>query len=151
LLGLNLSAAVSDTPDTSFRLATFDAQGRTRVGIAVGAYILDLQQANSYAEKQAGLPKMQLASQMRELIEQAGPSPKRLYQLANFFKDRKLDGLPFAFPVDKVTYQAPIKYPWNMINMAFNYWCHTREMARTNVDVDPDRDTTCIWLRGSRA
>ena len=73
---LNLSAAVSDTPDTPFRLATFDAQGRTRVGIAVGAYILDLQQANSYAEKQAGLPTVSRRCNFHGVSGRRGRGPQ---------------------------------------------------------------------------
>ena len=50
------ATAVSDKPDTPFKLATFEAQGKTRVGMALGDHMLDLNGANAYVEKQAGLP-----------------------------------------------------------------------------------------------
>jgi len=144
------TAAVSDKPDTPFKLATFEAQGKTRVGMLLGDRMLDLSGADAYVTKQAGLGAAKLPAEMRELIEQYGAASKRLYQIANYLKDKKVDGQPFAFALDKVSVKAPIKYPWNLLNMAANYWSHAKEMG-VNKDVDPDRDDPFIFAKSPRS
>jgi 2-keto-4-pentenoate hydratase/2-oxohepta-3-ene-1,7-dioic acid hydratase in catechol pathway len=139
--------AVSDRPETPFKLATFEVQGRARVGMLLNDRMLDVAAANTFVAKQAGLPTVQLPSEMRELIEQ---SPKRLYQIANYLRDKKLDSLPFAYSLDKVHIAAPIKYPYNLLNMAANYWTHAREMG-VNKDVDQDRDAPFIFAKSPRS
>jgi 2-keto-4-pentenoate hydratase/2-oxohepta-3-ene-1,7-dioic acid hydratase in catechol pathway len=141
------AAAVSDRPETPFKLATFEAQGKTRIGMLLNDRVLDLAAANAYVAKQAGLPTAQLPSEMRELIEQ---SAKRLYQIANYLHDKKLDTRPFAYSLDKVHIAAPIKYPYNLLNMAANYWTHAREMG-VNKDVDQDRDAPFIFAKSPRS
>lgn len=150
LCGANL---VSDKPDTPFKLATFEAQGKTRVGMMLGDRMLDLTGANAYVEKQLGLPAMRLPAEMRELIEQYATSSKRMYQIANYLnylKDRRRDGQAFAFPLGQVAIKAPIKYPYNLMNMAANYWTHAREMG-VNKDVDQDRDDPYIFAKSPRS
>src|SRR5579872_4683856 len=110
------AAGVSDKPDTPFKLATFEAQGKTRVGLALGDRILDLNGANAYVEKRAGLPAIKLPTEMRELIEQYPTASKRLYQIANYLRDNKVDGQAFQFDLEKVAFKAPIKYPYNLMN-----------------------------------
>src|ERR1051325_6422690 len=83
------TAAVSDKPDTPFKLATFEAQGKTRVGMLLGDRMLDLSGADAYVTKQAGLGAAKLPAEMRELIEQYGAASKRLYQIANYLKDKR--------------------------------------------------------------
>jgi len=144
------ATAVSDKPDTPFKLATFEAQGKTRVGMALGDHMLDLNGANAYVEKQAGLPAMKLSTEMRELIEQHTSASKRMYQIANYLKDKKVDGQAFAFALDKVAIKAPIKYPYNLLNMAANYWTHAREMG-VKKDVDQDRDDPFIFAKSPRS
>ena len=100
---------------------------------------LDLAAANTYVTKAAGLPAIEIPGAMRELIEQYGTASKRIYQIANYVKDKNIDGQPFVFSLDKVSIKAPIKYPWNLLNMAANYWSHAKEMG-VNKDVDQDRD-----------
>src|SRR5579864_6290473 len=89
------ATVVSDKPDTPFKLATFEAQGKIRVGMALGDRMLDLNGANAYVEKQASLPAVKLPTEMRELIEQYPVASKRMYQIANYVKDKKLDGQAF--------------------------------------------------------
>jgi len=141
------SAAVSDKPETAFKLATFELQGKTRTGMLLNDRILDLAAANAYVTKQAALPAADLAAEMRELIEQ---SPKRLYQIANYLHDKKLDSLPFAYPIEKVHLSAPVKYPYNLLNMAANYWSHAKEMG-VNKDVNQDRDDPYIFAKSPRS
>src|SRR5579862_2892312 len=142
-----ISAAVSDRPETPFKLATFEFQGKTRAGMVLGDRVLDLTAANAYVAKQAGLPAVTIPIEMRELIEQY--PAKRLYQIANYLKDHP-EPLLFAFPLDKVSIKAPIKYPWNLLNMAANYWSHAKEM-NVKKDVDPDRDAPYIFAKSPRS
>ncbi len=143
-------AAVSSEPETPFKLATFEAHGRTRIGMLLEGRILDIQGANAYVAKSAGLPVMQLPGEMRELIEQYGPASKRLYQIANYLKERNTAGQPFSFAVEQVSIKAPIKYPWNLLNMAANYWSHAKEMG-VKKDIDPDRDDPYIFAKSPRS
>src|ERR1700682_5468371 len=84
------AATVSDKPDTPFKLTTFESRGKTRVGMVVGDRVLDLGGANTYVTKSAGLPAMELPTGMRELIEQYGTAAKRMYQIANYIRDKKV-------------------------------------------------------------
>jgi 2-keto-4-pentenoate hydratase/2-oxohepta-3-ene-1,7-dioic acid hydratase in catechol pathway len=119
---------LSDRPDTPFKLATFEAQGRVRLGLALGAQVFDLAGANTYVAAQAGLPAVQMPGEMRALIEQYDTLSRRLYQVANFLRDRKVSE-PFAFRIDQVTFKAPIKYPWNLLAAAANYKAHAEGMG----------------------
>src|SRR5271170_150801 len=65
------AASVSDKPDNPFKLATFEAGGKARVGMVLGDRVLDLSGANTYVARQAALPAVQIPSEMRVLIEQA--------------------------------------------------------------------------------
>ncbi len=105
------ASVISDKPDTPFKLATFEAQGKTRVGMALGDRMLDLTGANAYVEKQIGLPAMRLPTEMRELIEQYPAASRRMYQIANYLKDRKPDGQAFAFALDKSRSRRPSSIP----------------------------------------
>jgi 2-keto-4-pentenoate hydratase/2-oxohepta-3-ene-1,7-dioic acid hydratase in catechol pathway len=73
-----------------------------------------------------------------------------MYQIANYLKDKKVDGQAFAFALDKVAIKAPIKYPYNLLNMAANYWTHAREMG-VKKDVDQDRDDPFIFAKSPRS
>jgi 2-keto-4-pentenoate hydratase/2-oxohepta-3-ene-1,7-dioic acid hydratase in catechol pathway len=118
--------------------------------MALGDRMLDLNGANAYVEKQIGLPALRLPMEMRELIEQYPATSKRMYQIANYLKDKRLDGQAFALALDKVAIKAPIKYPYNLMNMAANYWTHAREMG-VNKDVDQDRDDPFIFAKSPRS
>lgn len=150
LATLPAGAAVPDTPDTPFKLATFEARKTPRVGMLLNDRMLDLSGANAYVAKEASLPVVKLPTEMRELIEQYPVASKRMYQIANYLKDKKVDGQPFAFPLDKVSIKAPIKYPWNLLNMAANYWTHAKEMG-VNKDVNQDRDDPYIFAKSPRS
>lgn len=150
MLPAALVAVVSDRPDTAFKLATFEESGKTRVGMVLAERMLDLTGANAYVTKAAALPLVKLPTGMRELIEQYATASKRLYQIANYLKGQKVDSRPFAFPLDKVSVKAPIKYPWNLLNMAANYWSHAKEMG-VKKDIDPDRDDPYVFAKSPRS
>jgi 2-keto-4-pentenoate hydratase/2-oxohepta-3-ene-1,7-dioic acid hydratase in catechol pathway len=145
------SSGVSTTPDTPFKLATFGAAGNSRIGIALGDRLLDLTESNAYVEKNAHLAKMKLPTEMRALIEQYADLHVRLYQIANYLKDKPLASLPFSYDPTTAKIEAPIKYPWNLLNMAFNFWGHAHEMApNRTIDIDPDRDDPFIFAKSPR-
>ena len=90
-------AAVSSKPDTPFKLATFEAAGKTRIGLVLGARVLDVVAANAELTQKAGVPAMRVPSEMRDLIEAYPRVSPRLYQIANYFKDAKGAGdAPFG-------------------------------------------------------
>ncbi|MBI1764415.1 MAG: fumarylacetoacetate hydrolase family protein [Acidobacteria bacterium] len=123
---------VSDQPETPFKLAAFEVAGKTHLGLVLGEYALDIAAANAQLAKQAKLPNVAIPAEMRELIEQYARLAPRLYQLANFYQNAKLDGLAFAHSLDKIALKAPIKYPWNLLAAAVNYKSHAAEMGGTH-------------------
>jgi 2-keto-4-pentenoate hydratase/2-oxohepta-3-ene-1,7-dioic acid hydratase in catechol pathway len=121
--------ALSDRPDTPFKLATFETDGRVRLGLVLGPRVLDLAAAHQHVVSAAKLPPMTIPLEMRALIEQYATVSKRLYQIANHFRASPATKLPFAFDADKVVYKAPIKYPWNLIAASANYKAHAEGMG----------------------
>jgi 2-keto-4-pentenoate hydratase/2-oxohepta-3-ene-1,7-dioic acid hydratase in catechol pathway len=122
----------SSTPDHPFKLATFEAGGKVRVGLVLGARVLDIEGANAFLTKQASLSAVAIPSEMRTLIEQYDTVKGRLYQIANYFTATPPANQPFAFEFDKVAVKAPIKYPWNMLAAAANYKAHAEGMGGTS-------------------
>ena len=151
-------AAISNTPDTPFKLATFEAAGKTRVGLVLGGRVLDIAGANAELAQKAGLPAVRVPGDMRTLIEEYARVSPRLYQIANYFKAASLDAAPFAFDVDKVLVKAPIKYPYNLLAAAANYRSHAGEMfARGSAQAeaanaaDPDKTDPVMFAKSPRS
>jgi 2-keto-4-pentenoate hydratase/2-oxohepta-3-ene-1,7-dioic acid hydratase in catechol pathway len=122
-------ATLSDRPDTPFKLATFEVEGRVRLGLVMGTRVLDLAGAHRHVMREAGLSPLTLPLEMRAVIEQYPTVSKRLYQIANYFRANPASNLPFVFGADKVAYKAPIKYPWNLIAASANYKAHAEGMG----------------------
>jgi len=160
-------SSLSDKPETAFKLATFEAGGSTRIGMVLGGRVVDVAQANSYLTRRAHLAAVKMPTEMRELIEQYPALSPRLYQIANSLKSEEgTAGLPFAFDVAKVAIKAPIKYPWNLLNLAANYKAHAQGMGAVRgpqtgppagfnpaaaADIDPDRDGPVIFAKSPRS
>src|SRR5262249_4564600 len=121
-------AAISAKPDTPFRLATFEAAGRTRLGLVLGARIIDIPSANAALVRDEQLDAVPMPTDMRALIEEYSRVSARLYQIANYFASAKPVPAPYVFELDKVTIKAPIKYPYNILAAAANYKLHAGEM-----------------------
>ncbi len=121
--------ALSNKPDTPFKLATFEAQGKTRIGLTSGNRLVDIQAANTYVAQKASLPAMTMPGDMLKLIEDYERVSPRLYQIANYLKTDKVDALAFAYDVEKVAFKAPIIYPSNFLNIAANYKAHAEGMG----------------------
>jgi len=151
--GAAAAQTVPATPDTPFKLATFEAGGKVRVGMVIqdkADRILDLSEAGAHLTKEAKLPALAIPGEMRALIEQYGTVSPRLYQIANHYKAARLDGLPFAYDLAKVSLKAPIKYPYNLLAAAANYRQHAAEMG-TDTGVDPDRDDPYFFAKSPRS
>jgi len=150
-------AEVSSKPETPFKLATFEAGGKTRVGLLLGTRLLDVAGANAAVAKASGLPVVAMPADMRELIETYDRVSPRLYRIANYFKDVKTDGQPFAFDVQKVSIKAPIKYPYNLLAAAANYRSHANEMfGRGGAggganEIDPDKVDPVMFAKSPRS
>jgi 2-keto-4-pentenoate hydratase/2-oxohepta-3-ene-1,7-dioic acid hydratase in catechol pathway len=121
--------ALSDKPDHPFKLATFEAGAKIRIGLVLGSRVLDLDAANQHVTERAKLARLGMPGEMRALIEQYQTLSPRLYQIANYFKTNTTDGLAFAFDAAKVSFKAPIKYPWNVLAAAANYKAHAEGMG----------------------
>ena len=137
-----LGGAVPDTPDTPFKLATFEAKGRTSLGMVLeDRIVLELAPANAYVTREAKLPAVQIPTAMRELIEQYEKVNRRLYQIANYFQANPPSRPPFVFSAAEVSFKAPIKYPWNILAIAANYRAHAEGVAaqRTASEAAPGR------------
>jgi 2-keto-4-pentenoate hydratase/2-oxohepta-3-ene-1,7-dioic acid hydratase in catechol pathway len=151
-------AAVSAKPDTPFKLATFEAGGRTRVGLVLGTRMLDIAGASAELTRKAGVPAVRMPATLREVIEQYDRVSPRLYQIANYFKDAALDGAAFAFPADGAAVKAPIKYPYNLLAIAANYKLHAGEMfppgspqQQAAEHADPDREDPVFFAKSPRS
>ena len=121
--------APAATPGTPFKLMTFETGGTTRIGMVLGARVLDIAGANRHVSERAKLPALAIPSEMKALIEQYAAVSPRLYQIANFFGTQSTAGLPFAFDVTAVAVKAPIKYPWNLMAASANYKAHAEGMG----------------------
>jgi len=149
---------ISDKPDTPFKLATFEATGKTRVGIALEARVFDVVAANDALQKSAGLSPVRIPGEMRELIESYDRVKLRLYQIANFYKNSKADSAGIAFDLDKVSIKAPIKYPYNVLAIAANYKLHAGEMfppgspqQKAAEEADPDKEDPVFFAKSPRS
>ena len=135
MMGLSPGSAlsqVSDQPGTKFKLATFEATGTIRIGMSVQNKLMDLHEANAYVLKQLGLRVVSIPKEMRELIEQYDAISNRMYTIANYMgaENRLSDeNLAFVFDPERVSFKAPIKYPYNLLAAAANYKSHAQEMS----------------------
>ena len=150
--------SVSNKPETPFKLATFEAQGKVHVGLTSGSRLLDAADASAYLTQKAGVPAVTVPREMRELIEAYDRVAPRLYQIANYFRDAKADGLPFSFDAAGVSLKAPIKYPYNLLCIAANYRLHAGEMfppgspqQKAALEADPDKEDPVFFAKSPRS
>jgi 2-keto-4-pentenoate hydratase/2-oxohepta-3-ene-1,7-dioic acid hydratase in catechol pathway len=149
---------VSTRPDTPFKLATFDAAGKTRLGLVLGSRVIDIESAHTAITRELGLRGEAMPRDMRTLIEDYARVAPLLYRIANFYRDVKTDALPFAFNVERVAIQAPIKYPYNILAIAANYKLHAGEMfppgspqQKAALEADPDKEDPVFFAKSPRS
>ena len=150
---------ISTNPETPFKLATFQADGRTRLGLVLGARILDIEAAHTAVIQELalrGAPAM--PKDMRTLIEDYERLAPHLYRIANRFRDASADNPAFAFRVDRVALLAPIKYPSNLLAIAANYKLHAGEMfppgspqQKAALEADPDKEDPVFFAKSPRS
>ncbi len=128
---------ISDQPDNPYKLATFEAAGKIRLGLVLGSRVLDIEAANQPLMTRAKLARVAIPTEMKALIEQYATVSPRLYQIANYFKTNSTANLSFAFDYDAVSFKAPIKYPWNLIAAAANDKAHAEGMGGGNAGGPP--------------
>ena len=123
--------APSTRPDTPFKLATFEAGGRVRLGMTSGDDLVDIAAANELVTRTHALAPVTMPADMAGLIEAYGRVAPRLYQIANALKAMRLDAQPFAYRADGAAFKPPIMYPANFLNIAANYRAHAEGMGAT--------------------
>jgi len=148
----------STKPDTPFKLATFEAAGKVRVGLVLGTHVIDIESANAAIVQEIalrGAPAM--PRDMRTLIENYTEVAPSLYRIANYFNATKLDA-PFVFDVSKVAIKAPIKYPYNILAIAANYKLHAGEMfppgspqQKAANEADQDKEDPVFFAKSPRS
>ncbi len=150
---------ISTNPETPFKLATFEAAGKTRVGIVLGQRILDIEGAHTAVIQELALRGMPaMPRDMRALIEDYDRVAPHLYRIANRFKDASADNPAFVFNVDRVGVLAPIKYPYNLLAIAANYKLHAGEMfppgspqQKAALDADADKEDPVFFAKSPRS
>ena len=150
---------ISTKPDTPFKLATFEAAGKVRVGLVLGSRVIDIESAHAMIIQEIalrGAPAM--PRDMRTLIEQYAEVAPSLYRIANYVNAAKLEAAPFIFDVQKVAIKAPIKYPYNLLAAAANYKLHAGEMfapgspqQKAANDADPDKEDPVFFAKSPRS
>jgi 2-keto-4-pentenoate hydratase/2-oxohepta-3-ene-1,7-dioic acid hydratase in catechol pathway len=149
---------ISTKPDTPFKLATFEAAGKVRVGLVLGTRVIDIESAQTMIVQEIalrGAPAM--PRDMRTLIENYAELAPSLYRIANYFSATKLDA-PFVFDVAKVAIKAPIKYPYNILAIAANYKLHAGEMfapgspqQKAANEADQDKEDPVFFAKSPRS
>jgi 2-keto-4-pentenoate hydratase/2-oxohepta-3-ene-1,7-dioic acid hydratase in catechol pathway len=149
---------ISTRPDTPFKLATFEAAGKVRVGLVLGNRVVDIESAQTMIVQEIalrGAPAM--PHDMRTLIENYADLAPSLYRIANYFNATKPDA-PFVFDVTKVAIKAPIKYPYNILAIAANYKLHAGEMfapgspqQKAANEADPDKEDPVFFAKSPRS
>jgi 2-keto-4-pentenoate hydratase/2-oxohepta-3-ene-1,7-dioic acid hydratase in catechol pathway len=142
-------ATLSDTPETPFKLATFESGGAERVGLVLGDRIYDVAGAND---------AVRIPGSMRELIESYDRIKPRLYQIANYHKNTNANTAAYAFDTAKVAVKAPIKYPYNILAIAANYRLHAGEMfppgspqQKAAEEADPEKEDPVFFAKSPRS
>jgi 2-keto-4-pentenoate hydratase/2-oxohepta-3-ene-1,7-dioic acid hydratase in catechol pathway len=149
---------ISTKPDTPFKLATFEAAGKVRVGLVLGTRVIDIAGAHAMIVQDIGLRGApQMPQDMRTLIETYDTVAPSLYRIANYFNATKVDA-PFIFDVAKVAIKAPIKYPYNILAIAANYKLHAGEMfapgspqQKAALEADQDKEDPVFFAKSPRS
>jgi 2-keto-4-pentenoate hydratase/2-oxohepta-3-ene-1,7-dioic acid hydratase in catechol pathway len=142
--------ALRDSPDTPFKLVTFESDGRSRIGMLLGDRVIDVGVANGWLARQMKLPSVPIPGEMRAVIEEYVRISPRLYQIANHFGVAAAAHNPSTFPLSAISLKAPIKYPWNLLAAAVNYRTHAQEMGTARA-ADPALEDPVFFAKSPRS
>jgi 2-keto-4-pentenoate hydratase/2-oxohepta-3-ene-1,7-dioic acid hydratase in catechol pathway len=122
--------ASAQTP-TSFKLGTFERQGRTFVGIVLrDTVVIDLAAANAAIRTPAST--VAAPADMKDLIARYDAGVRtRIGQIVNAVEGASTGARP-AYVLDRKDLKTlpPVMYPMTMLNVAVNYREHDAEMSR---------------------
>jgi 2-keto-4-pentenoate hydratase/2-oxohepta-3-ene-1,7-dioic acid hydratase in catechol pathway len=124
-------SAQAPAPSVSFKLGTFEHQGRTFVGLVLrDKTVIDVGAANAALEaKNPSWKKVQVPRDMIDVIagyESAGLRA-RFHELAGAIKAEEHGA--YSYDVKSIRILPPIRRPGTMLNVAVNYREHENEMA----------------------
>jgi 2-keto-4-pentenoate hydratase/2-oxohepta-3-ene-1,7-dioic acid hydratase in catechol pathway len=113
-----------------FKLGTFDASGRTFVGIVLkDSVVIDLAQASTALKNPAA--KITAPADMKDLIARYDDGLRaRINEIVSNTRPLEGAGRPaFIHDLKSLRTRPPIMYPTTMLNVAVNYRAHGAEMA----------------------
>ncbi|MCJ7596164.1 MAG: fumarylacetoacetate hydrolase family protein, partial [Desulfobacterales bacterium] len=136
------------TADPLFALATFQSHEGPRVGLVLGARLLEVNAALSLCppREQESPAKIRPLSSMADLLERWDPLFSILCDAARFFKDNPEEMGP-APHVSDVALLAPVPSPGKMINAGLNFYDHAREMG---LEIPSQGFQPNFFLKGDR-
>jgi 2-keto-4-pentenoate hydratase/2-oxohepta-3-ene-1,7-dioic acid hydratase in catechol pathway len=143
-------AALQGQGPAGFKLGTFEAGGRTFIGVVVNdAVVVDLEQANAAFEKQsAGAPRVAIPRDMKELIAKYdGGLAQRIGALAG---QASAQPRPSYVSDVKALKTRPPVAPMTILNAAVNYVEHANEMgvgAAAQKPADAPKSMPGMWER----
>lgn len=156
IAGVVLAEVPDATPDTPFKLATFDTGDEPHIGLVIQDIVLEIGGANADLTEAENLDAIDIPGDMRSLIEGYEDTRGRLYQIANYYAKRDLAGKDFVHAFRDVHINAPIKYPYNLLAVAANYQDHSAEMSRkfgnfNPKPIDPDKGNPVLFAKSPRS
>ena len=127
-------------------------RAETRLGIVLGTRVLDIDGAQPGSRRPRPSCRR---SRFRPTCARSSSStpPSRRGSIRSPTTSRPIPRLasPFAFDVDKVSFKAPIKYPWNVLAAAANYQRPRRGHGRDRRRRQPRRRQPAAGATAGRA
>ena len=126
-----VATATSAQAPATFKLGTFERQGRTFVGVVLNdTLIIDLAAANTAIRNPAS--RVASPADMKDLIARYDAGVRdRIGEVASFVRRSLTTQRPtYVYDLAAVKVMPPIMYPTTMLNVAVNYREHDIEMAR---------------------
>ena len=150
----SVAATGADEPEgVTFKLGTFEARGRTFVGLVrADQAVVDIAVASTALEKShPGWPKLEPPADMKDLIAryETGGIKERLHAIS---RELAAARAPYVHEMKAVRIRPPILYPETMLNAAVNYTEHDAEMAGRAAapappSSNPSRSAPGLWER----
>jgi 2-keto-4-pentenoate hydratase/2-oxohepta-3-ene-1,7-dioic acid hydratase in catechol pathway len=145
----------------SFKVGTFEIDGRPQVGIVMRDHlIVELDAANAALERNDAYPAVPLPTDMLELIERYEYGlQRRLYEIVNHLVEGDLlgnDRPAYVHEVGDVRTLPPIMYPGKVLNAAVNFYSHVdesgtdAERAEARLQRRENRGVPYLFMKPSR-